>query len=87
MLIMVLLMPSLPIVKEKIDIFFLELVAILLAVHHVSLFQHPPKKLFLWTDSLDLVAAYNSLHASESCGLLIVLINLLTCCTKSRGKW
>ena len=54
------------IVKEKIDIFFLELVAILLAIHHVALFQQPPKKLLLWTDSLDSVTAYNSLHASES---------------------
>jgi hypothetical protein len=50
---------------EKIDIFFLELVAILSAVHHVALLPHPPKKLLLWTDSLDSVAAYNSLRASE----------------------
>ena len=52
--------------KEKIDIFFLELVAILSAVHHIAIFPHPPKKVLLWTDSLDSVAAYNSLRASES---------------------
>ena len=50
---------------EKIDIFFLELVAILSAVHHVARFTHPPKKVLLWTDSLDSVAAYSSLRASE----------------------
>ena len=52
--------------KEKIDIFFLELVAILSAVHHIALFPHPPKKVLLWTDSLDSVAAYSSLRAAES---------------------
>jgi hypothetical protein len=51
--------------KEKIDIFFLELVAILSAVHHIGLFPHPPKKVLLWTDSLDSVAAYSSLRAAE----------------------
>ena len=51
--------------KEKIDIFFLELVAILSAVHHIALFPHPPKKALLWSDSLDSVAAYNSLKAAE----------------------
>ena len=51
--------------KEKIDIFFLELVAILSAIHHIALFPHPPKKVLLWTDSLDSVAAYSSLRAAE----------------------
>jgi hypothetical protein len=51
--------------KEKIDIFFLELVAILSAIHHIALFSHPPKKILLWTDSLDSVAAYSSLRAAE----------------------
>jgi hypothetical protein len=51
--------------KEKVDIFFLELVAILSAVHHAALFTHPPKKVLLWTDSLDSVAAYSSLRAVE----------------------
>ena len=52
--------------KEKVDIFFLELLAILSAIHHIALFRHPPKKVLLWTDSLDSVAAYSSLRASES---------------------
>jgi hypothetical protein len=52
--------------QEKIDIFFLELVAILSAVHHVALFPHPPKRVLLWSDSLDSVAAYSSLRATES---------------------
>ena len=51
--------------KEKIDIFFLELVAILSAVHHIGLLSHPPKRVLLWTDSLDSVAAYSSLRAAE----------------------
>jgi len=59
--------------KEKIDIFFLELVAILSAVHHVALFQNPPKKVLLWTDSLNYVASYSSLHATESLHNLVLL--------------
>jgi hypothetical protein len=59
--------------KEKIDIFFLELVAILSAVHHTALFPCPPKKLLLWTDSLDSVAAYSSLRASESLHISVLL--------------
>ena len=59
--------------KEKIDIFFLELVAILSAVHHAALFSCPPKKLLLWTDSLDSVAAYSSLRASESLHIAVLL--------------
>ena len=55
-----------PTSSEKIDIFFLELVAILSAVHHLALFSRPPKRVLLWTDSLDSVAAYSSLHAAES---------------------
>ena len=65
--------------KEKIDIFFLELVAILSAVHHIALFPHPPKKVLLWTDSLDSVAAYSSLRASESMhnSVLLALAGIL----------
>jgi hypothetical protein len=33
--------------KEKIDIFFLKLVAILSTVHHIALFLHPLKKVLL----------------------------------------
>jgi hypothetical protein len=50
----------------KIDIFFLELVAIMSAVHHVATFSSPPKRLLIFTDSLDSVSIFNSLHTSES---------------------
>jgi hypothetical protein len=65
--------------KEKIDIFFLELVAILSAVHHIALFLHPPKKVLLWTDSLNSVAAYSSLCTSESIhnSILLALAGVL----------
>jgi hypothetical protein len=50
----------------KIDIFFLELMAILSAVHHFSQSLQPPRRILLWTDSLDAVGAFNSLRVSES---------------------
>jgi hypothetical protein len=52
--------------SPKVDIFFLELVAILSAVHHVASFEHPPRRLLIYTDSLDAVGVFNSLRASES---------------------
>jgi hypothetical protein len=52
--------------SEKVDIFFLELMAILSAIHHVAHFSQPPRRLLVWTDSLDSVAVLNSLCASES---------------------
>jgi hypothetical protein len=56
---------NLPTSGPKIDIFFLELLAILGAVHHISCLHHPPHKLLLFTDSLDSVGVFNSLRASE----------------------
>jgi hypothetical protein len=50
----------------KINIFFLELVAIMSAIHHVASFTSPPKHLLIFTDSLDAVAVFNSLHTNES---------------------
>jgi len=50
----------------SIDIFFLELVAILSAIHHVASFSKPPHRLLLWTDSLDAVGVLNSLNASTA---------------------
>jgi hypothetical protein len=50
----------------KVDIFFLELLAIALAVHHTGSFPHPPRRILVWTDSLDSVAVLNSLHTAES---------------------
>jgi len=65
--------------KDKVDIFFLELVAILSAIHHIALFPHPPKKVLLWTDSLDSVAAYSALRATESMhnSVLLALAGIL----------
>jgi hypothetical protein len=50
----------------KIDIFFLELMAIASAVHHAGWLAQPPHWILIWTDSMDLVAILNSLHTSES---------------------
>jgi hypothetical protein len=50
----------------KIDIFFLELVAILSTIYHVASFEHPPHRVLLFTDSLDSVTAFNSLGVSET---------------------
>ena len=49
-----------------IDIFFLELVAILSAVHYAASLPHPPRKLVIFTDSLDSVGVFNSLRASQA---------------------
>ena len=50
----------------KIDIFFLELLAIVSAIHHAGSLAQLPRQLLIWTDSLDSVAVLNSLHAVES---------------------
>lgn len=51
--------------SPPVDIFFLELLAILSGIHHVANFTHPPRRLLIYTDSLDSVAVLNSLRASE----------------------
>jgi hypothetical protein len=51
---------------KKIDIFFLELLAIASAVHHAGSLPQPPHRILIWTDSLDSVAVLNSLHTAES---------------------
>jgi hypothetical protein len=50
----------------KIDIFFLELLAIASAVHHVRSLKQPLHCVLIWTDSLDSVAVLSSLHTTES---------------------
>jgi hypothetical protein len=50
----------------KVDIFFLELLAIASAVHHAGSLACPPHHILIWTDSLDSVAVINSLHTAES---------------------
>jgi len=57
---------QLPPPGRKIDIFFLELVAIMSAIHHAGSLSQPPCHLLVWTDSLDTVGVLNSLHATES---------------------
>ena len=50
----------------KIDIFFLELIAILSAIHHIASLPKPPRRLLLFTDSMDSVCVLNTLSASEA---------------------
>jgi hypothetical protein len=50
----------------KVDIFFLELLAIASAIHHTGSLARPPQHVLIWTDSLDSVAVLNSLHTTES---------------------
>jgi hypothetical protein len=50
----------------KIDIFFLELVAIMSAIHHVASFSSPPRRLLIFTDILNSIAIFNSLCTSQS---------------------
>ncbi|KAF9535315.1 hypothetical protein CPB83DRAFT_752245, partial [Crepidotus variabilis] len=45
------------------DIFFLELIAILSAIHYAANLIHPPKRILIHTDSLDSVAVLSSLAA------------------------
>jgi hypothetical protein len=45
----------------KIDIFFLELLAILSTIDHITHLPQTPRKLLLYTDSLDSVGGFNSL--------------------------
>ncbi|KAJ3969114.1 hypothetical protein EV361DRAFT_774307, partial [Lentinula raphanica] len=61
--------PGAPVV----DIFFLELVAILSAIDFVSTLTCPPKRVLIFSDSLDSVDAFNSLgvrNASHNAPLL-----------------
>ena len=52
--------------SPPIDIFFLELLAILSSIHHIAHFTHPPRRLLIFTDSLDSVAVLNTLQATET---------------------
>lgn len=62
-----------------IDIFFLELIAILSAVHHAASLPQPPRRLLLFTDSLDAVGVLNSLGTSQSIhnGPLLALAGII----------
>jgi hypothetical protein len=63
----------------KVDIFFLELLAIASAVHHAASLAQPPCHILIWTDSLDSVAVLNSLHTAESLhnGPLLVIADII----------
>jgi len=52
-------------VERKIDIFFLEMVTILSAIHHAINFTSPPQRILLFTNSLDSVGVFDSLSAAE----------------------
>jgi hypothetical protein len=54
-----------PPMGAKVDILFLELLAITSAVHHAGSLPRPPRRILIWTDSLDSVAVLNSLHTAE----------------------
>jgi hypothetical protein len=51
---------------QKVAIFFLELIVILFAIHNPASSTKPPKRLLVYTDSLDAVSSLHSLHAAES---------------------
>lgn len=51
---------------NKVDILFLELMTILSAISHIAVFAHPPRRLLIFTDSLDSVAVFNTSGAAES---------------------
>jgi hypothetical protein len=50
----------------KIDIFFLELIAIMSAINYATRLQAPPQQILIWSDSFDSVCAFHSLKVSES---------------------
>lgn len=49
----------------KSDIFFLEELAIVSALCHVASFPQPPKRVLIWSDSLDSIHAFNTLAVSQ----------------------
>lgn len=51
--------------QYKVNIFFLELMAILSAIHHFALLPMPLRRVLVYTDSLDSVVVFHSLHARE----------------------
>jgi hypothetical protein len=51
--------------SSTVDIFTLEAIVILSAIHHIVNFARPPHRVLLWTDSMDSVAILDSLAASQ----------------------
>ena len=56
-----------------VDTFFRELLAILCLIHHVASFPTPPRRILVHSDSMDSVAVFNSLSASQSSHNAILL--------------
>jgi hypothetical protein len=48
------------------DIFFLEQLSLVSALYHSSCLPHPPKRLLIFTDSLEPVSILNSLSAHDA---------------------
>jgi len=65
-----------------VDIFFLELIAIMSAVSHVASFHQPPRRLLLFSDSLNSVCVLSTLSASEElhntplCAILGIILTM-----------
>ncbi|KAF5335864.1 hypothetical protein D9758_016688 [Tetrapyrgos nigripes] len=57
----------------KIDIFFLELIAILSAIDFAVSRPSPPKQILIWSDSLNSVSAFDSLGTSEHIHTCVML--------------
>lgn len=52
--------------SSSVDIFFLEQIGILSALYHASGMHHPPRRLLIWSDSLDAVSVFSSLSPSNA---------------------
>lgn len=50
----------------SVDIFFLEQIGILSALYHAAGMLHPPRRLLIWSDSLDAVSVFSSLSPSNA---------------------
>lgn len=48
------------------DIFFLEEIGVLSALHHAATLDHPPRRLIIYCDNLDAVQCFSAMRASDS---------------------
>lgn len=51
---------------DRPDILFFEMFAIVSALAHFTSFSTPPRRILFYSDSLDSVSLFDSLHASDS---------------------
>ncbi|EMD30720.1 hypothetical protein CERSUDRAFT_37904, partial [Gelatoporia subvermispora B] len=54
-----------PPLSARPDIFFMEMIGVLSALHHAATLQSPPRRVLIWSDSLNSVHAFDSLAVSE----------------------